>query len=444
MNRKYRRLLAAAALLILTAPGSLHAQEHSLDSHGGPLLSLEALLQEVRTQNPTLLSARLEAAALATRPRQVSALPDPSAGLSYRPFAVSGFDGIAPARLEVQQMIPYPGKLRLAGDAARFGAEMAAYDTDELLLELEYQVKESFYELFMIQQHEHHIRDFQSQLEDFEMAAASRYEVGEGMQQDILRAQLDRNFFTRRLLELAAMRREHLEHLARLVNRPDLVQERDQIVLERAPLDPPAALTPEMAVEGRAELKAIDAGIKMAEAEVAMAKREYLPDFMLGAGIMDMMPENGGVMPLTNLPQRFGIEFGLVIPLQRGRRDAALEEARLKRQAFDARREAVETEIRTEVNDLRYQLEQHAEALALYRDTLMPQAETTLEATMSAYTTGRADFLDLLDARKMILDVDMEYEHSYADYLKARARLERTAGMTTPDALTTTFDEAKQ
>ncbi|MEX0747024.1 MAG: TolC family protein [Rhodothermales bacterium] len=420
MSRISRRLLYAVFLPALLHVHSAQAQQ---------VLTLESLLEEVHSTNPSLLAARLNAEALATRPRQVSSLPDPTVSASYRPLAVGGFDGVLPAQIEIRQMIPYPGKLRLAGDAARYGAEMAAYESDELFLELAYEVKASFYEVFMLQQHEHHIHAFQRQLDDFEQAATIRYEVGAGPQQAILKAQLERNTLARKLLEISAERRMHIERLARLVNRPDLIAQWDQVLLERASLDLDPALRPEDALVERPEVKAVEAGLNMADAEIAMAKREYLPDFMVGAGIMDMMGSDAGVMPLEKVGSRVGIEFGIVLPLWKGRRDAALEEARLRRRAFEARYEAVQTEIKTEWNELQNRLFENEKALALFRETLMPQAETTLEATLSAYTTGRADFLDLLDARRMILDVDMEYEHTYADYLQTRARLERTAGV---------------
>jgi outer membrane protein TolC len=415
--------------LLLSYQLQARAQErHAHIDTTREVLTLDVLLRDLDTSNPSLRAARLEAEALSTKPRQVSALPDPTAGAMYRPFAIGGFDGAAPAQATIEQMIPYPGKLRLAGEAARYNAEMAAHETDEMLLDLAYQVKESYYELYMLQQHEHHLRSFQSRLDDFEKAAASRYEVGAGPQQDILKAQLERNRIARELLEISTMRREQLERLARLVNRPDLILQQEP-ALERAPLLPAEVVTVEAALESRPELKALEAGVNMADAEVAMARREYLPDFMVGAGIMDMMPDNAGAMPLDNLPKRFGVEFGIVIPLQTGRRDAALKEARIRRKAFEARHEAAQTKIRTELNELRNRLREDEQALTLYGGTLLPQAEVTLEATLSAYTTGRADFLDLLEARRMILEIDMEYEHTYADYLKTHARLERTLGV---------------
>jgi outer membrane protein TolC len=143
---------------------------------------------------------------------------------------------------------------------------------------------------------------------------------------------------------------------------------------------------------------------------------------------MDMMGPGAAAMPLDDPGRRLAVEFGVVIPLQRGRRDAALEEARLRRSQYEARLEALQIEIRAETNELENRLNEDEKALALYQDVLVPQAETTLEATLSAYTTGRTDFLDLLDAQRMLFDLRMDYEETYADYVRTGARLRRVLG----------------
>ena len=60
---------------------------------------------------------------------------------------------------------------------------------------------------------------------------------------------------------------------------------------------------------------------------------------------------------------------------------------------------------------------------------LSPQAETTLQATLSAYTTDRTDFLDLLDAERMLFSLETGYEDTFARYLKITAALERALGV---------------
>jgi len=395
------------------------------------ILHLNTLIAEALAANPLLAAGRLEAEAMATRPAQASALPDPSAMAGYRPFAAGGVDALVPSQLRFQQMIPYPGKRRLAGQSATYSAEAAARDADALALEIVFAVKHAYYELYRIQQHDRLIDTFQEQLDAFEEAAAVKYEVGRGAQQEILKAQLERNTLARRHLALLAERHTQLERLARLTHRPGLTAGMDTTIL--MPLDT-TFFRPGTAQDGlfaRPEADALRLRLQQADADIAFARAAYRPDFMVGFGLMDMMNRDP-VAPLDNLGRRFMIEAGIILPLQRKKRDAALEETRLRRRQLEARYEALQTEIETELDLLRYRLQEEASAVTLYRTTLIPQAETTLEATLSAYTTGRTGFLDLLDAERTRFEVRMDYETAFADLLKTRATLERTLGLYTP------------
>lgn len=391
------------------------------------VLELNALIAEARENNPVLRAMRIEAEAMATQPRQVSALPDPTVMAAYRPFAIGGIDGALPSGVQARQMIPYPGKRRLAGQAAEYGAEVAYHEASTMAYDIEYQIKEAFYELYRLQEQDRLIAEFQEQIKGFEEAATVKYEVGSGMQQSILKAQLEKNTLARKRLDIAAVKRDLVARMARLVNRPDLAAQ--PVLLERPALGFTDPASPEEALSQVPEAAAIRSGMDQAETEIARARNEYLPDFMVGIGFMDMMAMDAKAAPLDNLGKRLSIEAGIVIPLQRGKRDAMLEEARLKRAELDARYEALRTQIETEYNGLKYRLAEEAKAIVMYTDTLIPRAQLTLEATISAYTTGRTDFLDLLDAERMLFDLQMDYEETYASYLKTRAMLERTLGI---------------
>lgn len=393
-------------------------------------ISLDSLLAQVE-QNPTLHAMRLEAEALATRPNQVSALPDPSVMAGYRPLAIRSASGIAPAEVMVQQMLPHPGKRRLDAEAAALGAEAAQQDANAAALDLALAVQEAYYELYRIQQQDRLSEEFTLRLRDFEEAAAVRYEVGKGPQQAILNAQVERLALERRRLDYAAARRTQLEQLARLTNRPDLASSRYEVVL--TPPDMTLSVAPrstDLALDNLPEAEALRLIRQQAEKEIDRARLEYRPDFVIGAGLMDMMTMNEGVRPLSNLDERFAIQFGVTIPLQKDKRRAAIREAEIRREQVDARLEALETEIQTRAQDFLARLETDARALTLYSDALIPQAETTVASTLSAYTAGTTEFLDLLDAERMLFDLRMSYEETLARYAQTRAELQRTLGLT--------------
>ena len=69
---------------------------------------------------------------------------------------------------------------------------------------------------------------------------------------------------------------------------------------------------------------------------------------------------------------------------------------------------------------------------SLYREVIIPQAEEALASAEAAYTTGKLDFLDLLDAERVLFQVRLTYHRLLADHWKALAELERALGRSFP------------
>ena len=417
----------AILVALLLLPAIAHAKHRPLVP-ADTLLSLDDLLTEVRVNNPSLRVSRLEAEAQATRSRQVSVLPDPSVTIGYQPYPLLTARGAQRSQWRIEQMAPYPGKLSLQGAIADLSAEVTGFEADTFEEDLLFETKQAYYELYRVQQQEQLILAFRDRLESFEEAAAAQYEVGTGMQQAILKAQLEKNTLARVQLELAEHRRTAAETLTRLLNRPTSDAFMAGIRVEAPPiprLDKAALL--EIALRERPEADALDAAARRADARIALARKQFMPDFGLNITWFDI--GSADTPPTATGRDAVAIGATINVPIRRGSLRARLEEARVRRIQIEARREALETSFRTQIADLVSRLRGEAQQLALYREALIPQAETTLQATLGAYTTGRTDFLDLLDAERMLFSLRTGYEDTYARYLKTTAALERALGI---------------
>lgn len=413
--------LSEATAPIVTAPTGSRATDL-------PVLRLDELLAAVRVSNPTLRAAFLEAEALETKEAQVSALPDPMVMGTYQPFSVLTARGAQRSQWRVEQQVPFPGKLGLQGDIADLSAEVAEYEAATFEEDLLFQVKQAYYELYRLQEQALLVEDFQERLLGFEDVAATQYEVGTGMQQAILKAQLEKNTLSQRLIDLAERRRTAIETLARLINQPI---EGDFEVR----VAPPELLTTdaerliEIAQRQRPEVDALAAAEARAQKQIALAEKQFLPDFGFNLTYFDIA--SGDVPPTATGRDALALGVSVKVPLQRGRLRAQLEEAKVRAAQVTARQEALTTSFQTQIADLVSQLQREAEQLTLYRGLLIPQAETTLEATLSAYTTARTDFLNLLDTERILFTLKVGYEDALARYLKAAAGLERALGIDT-------------
>ncbi|WP_084660579.1 TolC family protein [Rhodothermus profundi] len=410
-------------LTFLIFPLTLYAQPNA----SIPQLSLSALVQEALQANPALQAARLAAAARGTRPVQVGSLPDPSFEAGYRPLAIGSFEGAAPATFMLMQRLPFPGKLRLDAEAAQLEAEAAAQDADALALRLVFALRATYFELYRLQETRRLIEDFQERLRAFAEAAAVRYEVGQGSQAAVLRVQLEQHRLSRQLLDLQGAWQALYARLIQLTGRTDLP---DTVRLE--PLTPPAALPQQSiaeAFERHPEALALRLREHRARTLIRRARREYWPDFVIGVGLTDMMRMNQPVAPLSSLDDRLAVRFGVILPLQRARRSARVEETRLEARRLEARYIDLYNRFLSRWQALEERFAADRANLALLEQTLIPEARTTREALLSAYTTGQASYLDLLDAERALFELERQWVNTLTRLLLTQAEAEQLLGL---------------
>lgn len=423
-----RLCLAGASLFaVFWLNTASRAQDHVHADPTAERITINKIVELIASENPTLRAARLHAEALGTVPDQVSSWPDPTFGVAYQPIPMLTAHGPQRSEWMVEQMVPFPGKLALRESIASLDARAAAYDADALLEDAILQAKEAYFELYRLHETEGLIANFEADLQSFEESAAVRYEVGQGSQQALLKAQLEKNRLLQHLHHLAAARRQAAEALARLTNHPEgphffLVTEP---VLPRMEGLESIALM-EAAIDIRPEFAALEAAAERSAYQVELARKEAYPDVGIRVTYHDVA---AGDMPNATGRDAVAVGASIKIPLQRGRINAAIEEARIRRDEVAARQEALRTETRTKIEELLAAIHHEAESIDLYESTLLPQATSTVEATLSAYSTGAAGFLDLLDAERTIFSLRSGYVDATARYLTLAARLERVLGV---------------
>ncbi len=422
-------IIYVSLLFLLILPLQVRSQSLS-EVPPDTLLRLGDLLAEVRAHNLSLQASQLEAQALAFRSDQVSAFPDPSVRITYQPAPVLSARGAQRSQWSIQQRIPYPGKLRLQSSIADQTAEVKGFDTLILEEDLLFQVKNAYFTLHQIQQQELRILAFKERLQEFEEIAATRYEVGAGEQQAILKTQLEKNSLFKLQLELSTEGYSAIKTLSNLLNRHIPVEAN---VIVESPnfiqLDEIELL--EVAFDQRPEISALETKEKRANEEIALARKQFRPDFQFGITYFDIAQTD--VLSTATGRDALGISATIYIPLQHDRQRAQLEEARMRRSHVRVHQEVLRTTITTQVADLTHQLREQVRQLELFQEALIPQAETALQATLSSYSTGGTDFLDLLDSERTLFSLQMSFDATVTQYLLVVAALERALGI---DSLT--------
>jgi len=380
-----------APLVVLVAlPAAGWAQAPSNDP---PQLS--ALIREALERNPDV--ARDRALTLAERERipQAGALPDPSLSLGIQN---DGFKKIQVGQMEtsfyqvmVTQPLPWPGKRALRTDIARIGSQAAEAALDRTRLTLEADVRRGFISLLLVRSQLRLLEEQAMFLKQAEATARSRYEVGQGAQADLLRAQLERTRLDQTRLGLQGAERSARAFLNRLrALAPDAPLATPES-LEQVP-EPQAIQVAEAlkdATDRSPELKAAQIGAHQAEKSLALANLDRRPDFGVSAGLMP----RGGLDPMWTA------SVSITLPIwQKHKQSRAVAEQEQRRRASGSEVESLANLLAERVQERAAALDAALGTIGLYRGGLLVQSEGTFRATLAQFEVGRLPFLSVLEA----------------------------------------------
>ncbi len=414
--RARARSCAALAVSLLAIPGS------GLRAQTTDTLRMETALQIARAGNPMLLSARLMADAAAARSGPAGAWSDPmlSFGLMNRPLDGFGTDErMTMNSIQLSQRIPWPGKLGFARERVELLADAQALDALELERQLVARVKRVYYQLAFMDRSLTVMRETRDLLRDFLDVSSTRYAVGEGIQQDVLQAQVAVARMTEDIVVVEQDRVAMAARLNALLGRPVTVPI-DALVLPRPTAALPSADTLlAMAAASRPALAAARQRALAAEAGYRGARRQLYPDLMvsLGYGHRPQFADMASIMVGVSVPIFAGSSK---LPL---RREMAAEQA-----AREAQWQDLYNETFARITGLRAEAERAIRLVQLYEDAILPQADAAVESAFSAYRVGQVDYMTLVENKMTVNRYEIESLRLSADFQRALAELEALVG----------------
>jgi outer membrane protein TolC len=375
----------------------------------------------VLARNPTVAAARAAWRAAEARPAQARALDDPMVGYSIAPASIGASEVRFGQVVDFSQRFPFPGKLglRAAVETAEARAERGGYESARRDIALMGSMLFDDYwaaERSLAINTEHH-RLLSEQMD----SAKAQYGVGRLEQHELIGVEIELAHVQHDHVVLGAERRVVVARLNALLRRP-----------AHAPLpSPPGALddlvTPagnaeELAAEAvrtRPETSSAAARIDAAESGAALARREYFPDFGVGASYSTMwdMPEHRAMAGIS-----------INVPLQLGRRKAAVDEAEAQVIRRRSEHDAVVDRIAAEVEIARQRLAEADHIVLLYRDRILPASRDRVDATRAGLESGDVEYETLIETTHDLRDAELASEIAIADRSRRRAELIHAVG----------------
>jgi outer membrane protein TolC len=298
-------------------------------------------------------------------------------------------------------------------------AERAARDADRVRLEVAAAVKSAYADLYRADGTVAILDETRSVLQAFAQTARRRYEVGQGSQENILKAETEILRLEAERARLEQVRRTAEIRLSAAVGRSFDAPLGTVASLPAGDLPADHAALVEAAVAASPEVGAVEAAVRREEAAVRLARLDLKPDLIWSASYQN----RGGLDPMVT-----GM-FGLRLPIHKQRRQAqALRQAESSLEAARRELEEGQVRVRAAVRELLARCQRASRLLTLFGEGLIPQAQMTLDSAQASYGVGRVDFLDLLSDLNTLLNARAERLAQEADLFQALSALEPLVG----------------
>ena len=392
-----------------------------------PIL-LEELVQEVERSNPEIAASVHAWKAVTNVPKQASALPETELTVqqfsvgSPRLFAGYSNSDFAYIGIGASQDLPYPGKRRLRSEVAQHDADSVRAQSDGVRRQAIETLKLEYFQLAYLQQTLPVLERNDQLLSQMEQSVESRYRVGQGSQQEVLKAQLQHT----KILQEIAMHHQDEEQLQaqlkevlnRDQNSPDIVA---------APLSPTVLKYSDTDLlqrvrEQNPDVQSRSEMVHSEESQIQLAHKEFRPDFNVGYTYEHNADQ---------FRDYYMASFGIRLP-NRSRQSAALAEAIENKERAKLELQGEVQRVQSEVEQQYVVVRRSEDQLKIYTEGLIPQSEAAFQSGLAAYQSNRQDFAILLSSFQDVLNSNLEYQRELAEHESALARLERLTGVTLP------------
>jgi len=398
-----KKFFSASVLILLysfAAPFAAFAQE---------VLSLNDLIDEALEKSPYVQVFKMNKDALWERPSQVKFWDDPKVTLGVTNLPTDDFDfnkqDMTQKTVSVMQNIPFPGISRLKEKAAVEEAKGAESELENIEIRTVNAVKTAYYDLYFVNNAIKITDENIDLMKKFVELTQSKYEVGNGLQEDILKAQVELYKLQEKMINLKQKEASIKADMLRLLNRNDGEQLQVVPKIEKTVNTVSFEDLKTTVLEENPLLRQLDHTVAQKETEYLLAKKSYYPNFSITAAYgqrddgLDDKHRSDFMSLLVSLL------VGVNIPIWfKNKQNKQVAETQIRIIQEKARFQSLKNDILFKLNDILTKIKKEEALVVLYKEQIIPEASQSLEADMSAYQVGRLDFLNLLNSQMTLLN----------------------------------------
>src|SRR5712692_7439367 len=374
----------------------------------GPLLRLEELEQMALNGNPTLLQAATEIRSVTGRKIQSGLWPNPTAGYTGEEIRGGSFGG-GEQGFFVQQDVILGGKLGLNRKIFAQEVRQAEAENDEQRLRVTNAVKIQYSQAMAAQE----MVDMRKELSRIagETAKYSRqlFNIGQQNETEVLQAEVEAEQSDLAVVSSEHMRRRAMTALAAVVGNPSVQKATLGGNLEENLPELDEQQLVDALLRDSPAVRIAHAGVARAEAALARARRERVPDLVLRGGLQQNLEQ----VETTGRPvglQGFA-EIGVRLKLfDRNQGNIQAAQADLERTRAEVKR--IDLVLRERSASF---VENYRTAKIMvdrYRAEILPRAQRAYELIYKRYGLLQASYPQVLLSENMLFKAETDYVSS--------------------------------
>ncbi len=394
-------------------------------------VQMDELIQEALNNNPDLQASYNSWQAVKAKVPQAGSLPDPILGFSLMNLPVNSFDfnqeSMTGKQVSLTQLFPLPGKLGLKERIAKKTAYIVEMQHHELRNQLVKNIKSIYYELYYNERAIETSEKNKALLNQFTQIAETRYRAGMGLQQDVLKSQVELAKIDDKIIRLNQNRETLLAQLKILLNRNSEKLIQGNFVIEEMDTLRNFELSKIklLADQNRPLLQAWKGMVQKSQQEVSLAKKSYLPDFSLGVAYTQRDVLTSGIGGIDFFSGSISINLPLYFWKKQSKN---VEESKYNEISATHKYEFIQRQIEGELESKLSVLNRNRRLIDLYKSGIIPQASQTVKSALAAYQVNKVDFLTLVNNQKSLFNYELDYYRILSDYYKNIAELEALVG----------------
>jgi outer membrane protein TolC len=393
------------------------------------ILILDQLIEVALEKNPQLQSFYSATLADSARIPQSGALPDPVISLNLLNIPTNSFafdqEPMTGKQIALKQIFPFPGKLGLNEKISSEKAAISIANYQEYKNQIIKNLKIAYYDLFFLDKAIEITNKNQLLVQEFAKIAQTKYSVGKGLQQDVLKAQVEFSKMTEKLIQLEQKREVKQSQINTIINVPVNSKLGKAIEPDFRRLDENFDTLKTIAANNRPLLRGWESMKKQNNLKIDLAQKDSWPDFSLFIAYTQREELQNGSPGYDFLSG--GISLNL--PIYSGHKQSKkVEETQFTKNMIDERYTQVLNKVYFELENTRSSTQKNAKLIELFKTGIIPQASQSVESALVGYQTDKVDFLTLINNQITLFNYELDYYRVLMDYNKDITSLEFLTG----------------